>query len=101
MILGCKECGFTGVIEKDNKVFECQCSLNRRIAASMPLNVRITTVIKEHVIHPVVNMIQKNLFISAASDDMKAIAKVVMYKNPNLFIRITDDTMIRDVGVGA
>jgi hypothetical protein len=101
MTLGCKECGFTGIIEKDNKVFECQCSLNRRIAMSMPLNVRITTVIKEHAIHPIVNMIRKNLFVTAASDDMKAIAKVVIYKNSDLFIRITDDTMIRDVGVGA
>lgn len=101
MTLGCKECNFTGVIESDNKVFECQCSLNRRIAAAMPLNIRIATVTKSHVVHPVVDSIQKNLFINAAADDMRAIAKVVIYKNPNIFIRVADDTMIRDVGVGA
>lgn len=100
-MIGCKKCSFTGVIEKGEKIYECQCAFNRRIAASMPLNIRIATVVKEHAMHPIINMLQKNLFINAVSDDMKAILKVIIYINSNLFIKITSDVEIRDVGVGS
>lgn len=98
---GCKECGDSGIIMKDEKTFECQCSMLRRLASSMPVRIRSATVTKEHVLHPIVAKINKHLFISAALADIEAIIKVIIYKNPNLFIRITDDIEIRDVGVGS
>ena len=101
MTLGCKECGFTGVIEKDNKLYECICSFNSRVLKAMPFKIQEANPIIEHAAHPVVDMVRKNLFVHAAYDDMRSIIKAIMYKHHNLFIKVTNDAEILSVAVGS
>ena len=100
-MVGCAKCGGLGAIEKDGRTFECECSLIRRISASMPLYIRKADVQKAHMELPLLKCIRKHLMVISSWADMKAIMKILIISNPNKFIRVSSDREIRDVYVGA
>jgi hypothetical protein len=67
----------------------------------MPGHIRKSHVEPAHAVHPITNMVNKSLYVFSAWSDMKSLIKVTMYKHPNMFIKISSDREIRDVGVGA
>lgn len=97
----CSLCGDTGVVDVQGRMTECECSLLRRLAASMPGHIRKSYVDPGHYRHPITNSTDKSLYIFASWSDMKSLIKVVMYKHFGMFIRISSDREIRDVGVGS
>lgn len=97
---GCT-CSGSGIVEKDNKLYECICAVLKRRAASMPPFVRIADLRAEHIAHKVHMQVGKSLFIQATWQDMKAIVKAVMICHANLFVRITSDNDILHAYVGA
>jgi hypothetical protein len=100
MVEGC-ECGGSGILEKDGKLYECVCALLRRRAASMPPFIRTADLRKEHASHKLHDQIRKSMFILASWPDMKAIIKAVMIRHLNLFVRVTSDNEILHAYVGA
>ena len=103
----CEICGGIGVVEKDDKLFECECAELRRIAAAMPSYVR-TAIVKENHVKialsdgtRILDSIDKSLYVTAYWGDMRAIIKLVMVKHRNKFIRIISDRELRDVFVGS
>jgi hypothetical protein len=99
----CEHCGGTGVIERlEGMPKECQCAVLRRVAASMPAQVRHADLRYEHLNLPLLKEgIGKSYFIRAAREDVYAIIKAVMMINSSKFIRITSDRELRDVYVGS
>lgn len=97
----CKICDGEGVIEIEGKLLECECSLLRRISASMPPYIRKTDVAPQHLVLPIIDFVDKQLFVISAWNDMKAIIKAVMIKYHEKHFRITSDREIRDVYVGS
>lgn len=100
MVEGCN-CGGSGILEKDGKLYECVCALLRRRAASMPPFIRMAELRAEHASHRLHDQIKKSLFVLATWPDMKAIIKAVMIRHMNLFVRITSDNEILHAYVGA
>lgn len=98
---GCNICNGLGVLEKDSKYYECQCSYIKRIAFNMPPFLRKAEVRKDHLSLPIMKMMKKHLIIVSSWSDMKAIVKALIISNSNKFIKITSDREIRDVFVGA
>jgi len=97
----CNECGGVGTIERDGKLYECICSFLRRAALAMPSYVRRTKVLPEHLTLPVIDMVNRSLYIISSWNDMKAVIKIIMIKHHNKHIKVTSDREIRDVFVGA
>lgn len=96
----CKKCSGVGYIETLEKTTECECSILKRLASSMPAYIRAAKVEKEHVNLPFIRRARENLMVHAFWEDMKAIVKVVMYLNIDRYIKITTDLEIKNVGVG-
>ncbi len=98
----CGKCGGQGDFEdkKTGKLIECECQFIRRIAASMPPYIRRAEVKSDHILHPVVGMVNRSIFIRSSWQDMKAFLKVVMFKYNQKFIRITSDLEIKNVFLG-
>ena len=97
----CDKCQGIGVIEKEGRLYECLCAFLQRRAAEMAPYIRKARVKSAHLELPIVEAIDKSLYVVAAWVDMKAVIKAVMIKNPRKFVRITSDREIRDVFVGA
>lgn len=97
----CPDCAGAGVIEKDDKMFECQCSIIKRMAISMPPFIRNAEVKIEHVNLPITKQIARHNFVIASWMDMRSVIKVMMISNQSKFIKVTSDREIRDVFVGS
>jgi hypothetical protein len=97
----CVKCGGSGVIEKDTKSYECECSLIKRIAAAMPVYIKRAEVRKEHLDLPIMGMTSKHILVISSWLDLKAVLKALMISNPQKLIRVTSDREIRDVYVGS
>jgi hypothetical protein len=103
----CTICGNAGVVERDGKLLECECSELRRIAASMPSYIRTAKVQEAHLKTLVdgktrlIESVDRSLYITAYWNDMRAFIKVVMLKHRNKFLRIISDRELRDVFVGS
>jgi hypothetical protein len=104
----CEICGNVGVLERDEKLYECECAELRRIAASMPAFVRTVLVKDAHIQATlpgtkirITDAIDKSLYITAYWDDMRAFIKLVMLKYRNKYVRVISDRELRDVFVGA
>jgi len=100
----CEHCGGTGVIERPDGMMprECQCSVLRRIAASMPAYVRYADLTHEHLKLPILrDGMRKSYFIKAAREDLYALVKAAIMINSSKFVRITSDRELRDVYVGS
>ncbi len=107
-MLPCDTCGNVGVVERDGKLYECECAELRRIAAAMPAYIRSAPVCEGHVkeLLPdgktrVIDAVNKSLYISAFQNDMRAFIKLVMIKYSNKFVRMSSDSEIKDVYVGS
>jgi len=90
-----------GVMERNGKLYECVCSMLRRVSAAMPPYIRRAEVLQEHLETQLMSAHNKSLFVVASWADMKPIIKAVMIKNPNMSVKITSDREIRDVFVGS
>lgn len=101
MINECEKCNGQGVIEKDDRLFDCVCSFLRRVSFNMPPYVRRSPIEKEHLELPILSSIDKSLYVIGYWSDMKSIIKALFIKYPTKFIRITSDAEIRDVFVGS
>jgi hypothetical protein len=97
----CRECGGTGTVEVDGKLRECVCEFLRRVAASMPPYIRRAEVMRGHAELPLIDAVNRSLFIVSAWQDMRAVLKAIWIKHSKLHIRITSDREIRDVYVGS
>ena len=105
--MACEICGNAGVVEKDGKLYECECAELRRVAAAMPSYIRTAVVKEEHIrakVNPttrLIDSIDKSLYIISYWNDMRAFIKLVMLKHRHKFIRIISDRELRDVFVGS
>lgn len=97
----CKVCRGQGTIDRDGKIFECQCAFIKRMATTMPSFLRKAEIRAAHLELPVLRAFKRHVMVVAAWPDMKAVIKAVMLKNPAMFIKITSDREIRDVYVGS
>jgi hypothetical protein len=104
----CKICDGAGVVEREGKLYECECAELRRIYASMPAYVRSAIVKKEHIeaVLPsekirIIDAVDRSIYVTASWADMRAIIKTVMVVHRDKFIRIISDREIRDVYVGS
>ncbi len=96
----CKVCYGRGYIEKDDKLYECDCERWRRIAEGMDKFIRTAEVLDPHLVHPLVDMIGKDCYVLSSWNDARALIKVAMIKHNNRLIKITSDAIIRNVFVG-
>ncbi len=96
----CSICVGEGVVEKDGKLYECECSELRRIYSTMPVYIHDAPVRMEHASLPVLKMIDRSVRLMAYRDDMNAIVKLMLIKHRKKFIRITDDKTLIDVWLG-
>ncbi len=101
MMAVCGKCAGEGVVEKDGKLLECECAIIKRLAFTMPPEVRLSKVLEAHAAHPVTDMMGRSLFITAAQQDLYAIIKAAIFKSHGRHVRMTSDARIRDVGVGS
>lgn len=101
MMHDCKICGGVGTVDKDSKIYECQCSFIKRIAAAMPSYIRKAEIQPSHLALPIMNQMKKHLMVVSSWADMKAVIKALIISNPKKFIKITSDREIRDVYVGS
>jgi len=97
----CDKCGGEGVIFDGDRMQECLCSVLRRLSKSMDSQIRNAKVSIEHATNPITDRAKELLYIKVSWKDAKPLIKVMMYKNPSKFIRMTSDREIRDVGVGS
>lgn len=97
----CDCCGGAGTIERDGKIFECECALWERVAASMPAYILSAKFLPRHLESPLVDCIGQSCFVTASWIDLRAIIKALMMKHYNRHIRITSDRELRDVFVGS
>ena len=97
----CKKCDGHGTVEKDGKLYECECEMLRRIAMSMDAAIRKAPARDEHLNHPLIELVTKDCFVVASWADMKAILKVATIKHYPRFIKVISDLDIKTVFVGA
>ncbi len=100
MSMSCKKCEGQGVIDRDGKLYECECERWRRIALSMDVHIRKANCLDDHIQHPLVDMVKQSCFVIASWADMKPIIKVSIIKHWPKLIKITSDALIRNVFVG-
>lgn len=67
----------------------------------MPAYIRKAQVVPAHLQLAVTKLTDKSLYLVTSWGDIKAVIKIMMFKYPNKFIKITSDREIRDVYVGA
>ena len=99
--MACGTCGGAGTVDRDGKTYECECSLWKRIASSMPSYVLTAKFLPQHLESPLLKSVGRSCFITAAWIDMRAIVKAVMMKHYGKYVRITSDRQLRDVFVGS
>lgn len=80
---------------------ECSCAIIKRLAFSMPAEVRMAIVMQAHADHPITSMMNRSLYISSTYADILSVIKASIYKNNGRHVRTTTDAEIRNVGVGA
>lgn len=95
----CK-CGGSGLEERGGKLFECICSYLRRRSADMPPYIRRADVFEDHLKLSISKSVDKSFFLISTWQDMKALIKLSMIRNPNLFLKITSDSEILNVSLG-
>ena len=95
------ECGGTGVIEKDGKIYNCECYYVKQSQQSMPLYIQRAIVTPQHLELPIVQAIDKTLYIKGTRADVNAVIKAVMLKYCAKWIKLTSDAEIRNVYVGS
>jgi hypothetical protein len=100
MSMDCKICGGLGTIEKDEKLYECDCEKWRRIALSMEPRIRSAECRDEHVVHPLVDMVKESCYVHGSWADLDAIIKVAIIKYWPRLVKTTSDREVRDVYVG-
>lgn len=104
--IGCKECGWTGVIEQpDGRApRECECGMVRRLARAMPEQVREAKVERahlEHVLYSKPKAIGTHLYVTAHWADMCAIIQALMIRHMGKPILVTNDAEVKSVFVGS
>ena len=97
----CTKCSDLGVIERDGKLYECDCAFVRRLSSVIPSYVKKIHYQKEHLQLGLLKHTDKSIYIKSTWQDMKAIVKALYFMYPSKFIRITSDAEIRDVYVGS
>lgn len=98
----CAKCNGEGVLDQGGPSFvECECAMVKRLSYTMPGEIRKAMVLPAHVEHPIVGMVRRSLFVTVARLDLFAILKACMYKHAGLYVRVTSDLEIKDVGVGS
>jgi hypothetical protein len=97
----CKECMGSGTIERDGKLYNCECYYIKQSQQSMPLYVQRAIVTPQHLELPIIQAIDKILFIKGTRADINAIIKAVMLKYNAKWIKLTSDAEIRNVYVGS
>lgn len=96
----CDLCKGEGVQSKGGKLIECQCAQWRRIAALIPTYIRLTRLSDAHFKSPIIEMVNKSIFLISRWPDSRAIIKIAMIKNHDKLFRLTSDRELRDVFVG-
>jgi len=96
----CEICQGEGVIERSGKFVECKCAYVRRLLGSMPVYIRKTQVLKEHLALPILADWRKPYFITASWADMRALVKAWIIMNDKKHLSITSDREIKEVFVG-
>lgn len=96
----CPKCNNQRVIEKDDKLIECECEFINRITRSMDHTVRMAECLDAHISHPLVDMGKQSCFVLGKLADIRAIIKLVIIKNWPKYVRITSDALIRNIFVG-
>ncbi len=99
-MFNCSKCNNTGTIEKDGKMYECECAFFKRIAMSMPPFIRNATILPGHLDTKLIDKFSKSCLLVSSWQDAKAIIKALYIKYSSKFIKITSDREIRDVFVG-
>jgi hypothetical protein len=97
----CTKCSDLGVIDRDGKLYECDCAFVRRLSNTLPLYIKQAHYQKEHLQLGLLKHTDKSIYIKSTWQDMKAIVKALFFMYPRKFIRITSDAEIRDVYVGS
>lgn len=97
----CPKCSGEGVLEVKGQFVECTCAIVKRLANSLPAGIRTQPVMKAHADHPITNMTNRSLFIKGTDADVRAVLKATILKANGIFVRITNDMEIRNVGVGS
>ncbi len=97
----CESCNGTGIINKDDKMYECQCSFLFRIKSFIPKFILRSEVTIEHIHQMPVKNPFKNYYISCYFPDFKSILKCCMIRYSNKSIKVTSDKEIVDVFVGS
>lgn len=100
--MGCKKCGDAGILPalEGQMAVECQCAVERRIAAAMPPEVRRAPAVRAHFSLPLVMSPKRSLYVRSSWADMKCVIKAVMMTHVNLFVRVTSDMEILNVSLG-
>lgn len=96
----CDICDGEGVIDRDGKFVECKCAYVRRLLSSMPVYIRKTQIMKEHLNLPLIKDWRKHYMITASWADMRALIKAWMIMNDKKLLQITSDREIKEVFVG-
>lgn len=89
------------MVDKNGKLYECECALFKRISSSMPAFIRTANIKSGHLNLDLINKIDKSFYIVSSWEDIMAILKAIMIKYNNKFIKLTSDREIRDVYVGS
>lgn len=100
--MNCKICGDAGILpgEEGKMAVECQCAVERRLAASMPPEIRRAPAVRAHFQLPLVQQPKRSLYVRSSLADMKCVIKAVMMTHVNLFVRVTSDMEILNVSLG-
>lgn len=96
----CNICQGEGVIERAGKFVECKCAYVRRLLSSMPVYIRKTEVLKEHLALPILSDWRKHYFVTSSWADMRALIKAWIIMNDKKHLSITSDREIKEVFVG-
>lgn len=106
LLIRCEKCNEVTAqidpLDKDTKTFECRCSYDIRAKDAMPFFAKFAKPSKIHKSNILLNKLQNDVFLKIWPDDFNAIMHYIYYKYfDKLSIKITDDLIIKDVGVGS
>lgn len=97
----CTKCSDLGVIDRNGKLYECDCAFVRRLSTTIPSYIKQAHYQAEHLQLGLLKHTDKSIYIKSTWQDMKAIMKALYFMYPQKFIRVTSDAEIRDVYVGS
>lgn len=98
----CTKCAGMGVLDQGGPSFvECDCAIIKRLSYTMPGEIRAAKVLQAHAEHPIVSKVGRSLYIGASYADMLAILKAAIFKHQGMYVKLTSDAEIRNVGVGS